>query len=73
MFPNDLSYDERGYDIYVNGVLICLAYKRKDARKAKEYAHKMINLGDKSIKTKLSMWWFGFWVFLVIKKLKIKK
>lgn len=70
MFPDDLSYDERGYDIYVNGVLLSLAYKRKDAKKAKEFALKMISLGHNSIKTKLSCSYLGFHFIWLIKKLK---
>jgi glycosyltransferase involved in cell wall biosynthesis len=70
MFPDDLTYNEAGYDIYVNGVLLSLAYKRSDARKAKEFAENMLKLGDKSMRTRMSANWFGFWIWWLIKKLK---
>lgn len=70
MFPDNLTYDERGYDIYVNGVLLSLAYKRRDAKKAKEFARNMIALGDTSMRTRLSANWFGFWVFIILKKIR---
>lgn len=70
MFPNDLAYDEASYDIYVNGVLLSLAYKRKDAIKAKEFALNMLKLGDKSWRTRISANWIGFWSWGVIKKIK---
>lgn len=70
MFPNDLTYDEKGYDIYVNGVLLSLAYKRRDAKKATEFATKMLKLGDRSLRTRLSVNWIGFWVWWLIKKLR---
>jgi len=68
MFPNDLDYDERGYDLYVNGVLLSLAYKRNDAKKANEFAAKMLELGDKSWRTRFSANWLGFWMFGLLKR-----
>jgi glycosyltransferase involved in cell wall biosynthesis len=68
MFPGDLEYDEKGYDIYVNGVLLSLAYKRRDATKAKEFAGNMLKLGDKSWRTHLSTNWFGFWMWWLLKQ-----
>lgn len=70
MFPNDLTYNEKGYDIYVNGVLLSLAYKRCDVKKATEFATKMLELGDRSLRTRLSVNWIGFWVWWLIKKLR---
>jgi len=68
LFPNDLIYDEAGYDIYVNGVLLSLAYKRKDAVRAKEFATNMLKLGDKSLRTRLSANLLGFWVWWLLKR-----
>ena len=68
MFPNDLDYDERGYDLYVNGVLLSLAYKRSDAKKANEFAAKMLELGDKSWRTRFSANLFGFWAWWLFKR-----
>ncbi len=68
-FPDDLVYIEKDYDLYVNGVLLSLAYKRNDAKKAKEFAIKMLELGDTSWRTRLSANWLGFWVFGLLKRL----
>jgi hypothetical protein len=68
MFPDDLAYDEIGYNIYVNSVLLGLAYKRSDAKKAKEFAAKMLELGDTSWRTRLSANWLGFWVWWSLKR-----
>lgn len=68
MFPNDLDYDVRGYDLYINSVLLNLAYKRSDAKKAKEFASKMLELGDASWRTRLSVHWLGFWAWWLLKR-----
>lgn len=68
MFPDDLPFDDKGYDVYVNGVLLSLAYKRHDAKRAKEFALKMLELGDTSLRTRMSANWFGFWVWWLLKR-----
>ena len=70
MFPDDLTYDERGYDLYVNGVLLSLAYKRSDAKKANEFATKMLELGDYSWRTKFSTNLFSFTIFRILKLIR---
>lgn len=70
LFPNDLEYNEQVYDLYVNKVLLSLAYKRNEFSKAKEFSRKMIELGDKAFRTKLSTSWIGFKLFRAIKKMK---
>jgi len=70
LFSDDLKYDEIGYDIYVNGVLLGLAYKRRDVHKAKEFATNMLRLGDKSVRTRFSTNWIGFWIWLFLKSFK---
>lgn len=72
MFPDDLTYDERGYDIYVNGVLLNLAYKRNDVKKAKEFAIKMLQLGDSSWRSRLSIHWLSFNIIRIFKLIKNK-
>ena len=72
MFPEDLNYDERGYDNYVNNVLLNLAYKRRDVKKAKEFAGNMLKMGDHSLRTRLSSNPFGFWLLYLYKFLKTK-
>jgi len=69
LFPDDLQYVEKDYDIYSNGVLLGLAHKRGDVDKAKEFATKMLELGDRSLRTRLSVNWLGFWCFSLMKKL----
>jgi len=68
MFPDDLQYVEKDYDIYVNGVLLGLAHKRGDAGKAKEFATKMLELGDRTLRTRFSVNWLGFWVWWLLKR-----
>lgn len=70
MFPDDLQYDEKGYDIYVNGVLLSLAFKRNDYKRAKKFSNIMLALGDKSLRTRMASNWLGFYVFGLMKKLK---
>ena len=68
MFPDDLQYIEKDYDIYSNGVLLGLAHKRGDVGKAKEFATKMLELGDRSLRTRFSVNWLGFWVWWLLKR-----
>ena len=66
MFPN-LRWDEPGWYKYVDAMMMNLAYKRGDYRKAKEYAKKY---GGHSAKVICSKTWLSFHLFRIIKKLK---
>lgn len=69
LFPNDLIFDERGYKIYVERVLLNLAYKRNDYYKAKQFAVELKKLGDKSLKARMATNWFGFMIFKILKQI----
>lgn len=69
LFPKELIYDENGYKIYIQSVLLNLAYKRNDFKKAKQFAIKMMKLGDKSLKVRMATNWFGFILFKALKKI----
>jgi len=66
-FPEDLPFDEKGYDSYVSSVLLNLAYQRKDFRKAKEFGK---GIRNKSLKVLSSQYKMLFWVFVLLKRIK---
>ncbi len=70
MFPNDLSYDERGYDIYVNSVLLSLAYKRREYKKAKQYAQAIKALNGGGIKVKMAKNVVTFYLYVWLKGMR---
>jgi len=69
-FPDDLPFNEKGWDSYVNHLLFSLAYKRKDFRKAKEYAKLLGN--KKSLKIWSTKNRLFFELFYFGKKIKNK-
>lgn len=66
MFPN-LPWDEPGWYKYVDAMMMNLAYKRGDYRKAKEYAKKY---GGHSVKVLCVKTWLSFQLFRLLKRLK---
>ena len=66
MFPN-LKWDEPGWYRYVDAMMMNLAYKRGDYRKAKHYA---IRYGGHSVKVICAHSWLTFQLFRLLKKLK---
>lgn len=75
LFAKDLSYDENGYNSYVNHVLLNLAYKKCDFKSAQNYAKMLISQGNNNLKIRCSLNKISFYLFYIFKILKsaIKK
>lgn len=69
-FPDDLPFDDTGYDNYVNGILLGLAYKKLDFNSAKNYAKIMLNQGSKNLKVRCATNPISFFMFGMLKKIK---
>lgn len=69
LFPDDLNFDEKVYDIYIMRVLLSIAIKKNDYISAKKYASSLIRMGDRSFKARLSTFYFGFYCFITLKRL----
>lgn len=67
LFPDDLPYDENVYDRYVNSVLLNLAFKRGDVKKANVFAKQKYSLGDSSFRTCLAQYRLGVYLLLLMK------
>lgn len=67
IFPNDLIFDGKGYDSYVYSVLLNLAFKQKDYRKANQFGKK---IGNKSVKVVCSQNRILFWIFFFFKQVR---
>lgn len=70
IFPEDLVYDEKDYDIYTYNVLLSLAFKKNDNINARTYAKKLISLGNSSIKVRMSCSILGFSIYRFLKRMK---
>jgi glycosyltransferase involved in cell wall biosynthesis len=70
LFPDDLPFDENGYDVYVNGVLLGLAYKKMDYRNAHKYGSVMKSQGSNSLKVRCTQNRIPFYAFWLLQKLK---
>lgn len=66
-FPEDLPFDEQGYDSYVFSILLNQAFKQNDFNKAKEFGKK---IGNKSIKVLCSQNRLLFWIYILLKRIK---
>ena len=66
-FPLDFPYIESEYDDYVYSVLLNLAFKQKDYRKANQFGKK---IGNKSVKVVCSQNRILFWIFLFLKQVR---
>jgi glycosyltransferase involved in cell wall biosynthesis len=67
MFPEDIPFDEKGYDSYVNSILLNQAIKQKDYPKANEFGKKIEN---KSLKVLCSQNRILFWIYVLLKRIK---
>jgi glycosyltransferase involved in cell wall biosynthesis len=67
LFPDDLPFDEKGYDSYVYSVLLSFAFKQKDYSKAKEFGKK---IHGKTLKVFCSQNRILFWGFILAKRIK---
>jgi len=65
LFPNQLQFDQQGWDSYINHLLLSMAYRKCDYNNAKKYG-----LGQKSIKGICSQCRILFWCFVFLKRLK---
>jgi glycosyltransferase involved in cell wall biosynthesis len=69
-FPEDLSYNEKMYNDYVDHVLLNLAYTKNDFLVANEYAQKLKTSGSENIKVQLAKNRHSFHTFTLLKRLK---
>ncbi len=69
-FPDDLVYDEKKYDAYINRTFLSLAYRKRDYKTAREYAGKLWESGRKNIKIFCALNPFLFYAFYGMKNLK---
>ena len=70
LFPTELIYNENAYDIYVNSVLLNLAYKRAEYKQVRKIAKIMYGLGDNSLRTSCSKCYLGFLLLFIFKFLR---
>lgn len=70
MFPEDLNYSETGYQSYVKGLLLKLAYKKSDYIAAKKYSLQMIEYGNKNLKAILAQNWITFKLYALCQSLR---
>lgn len=70
LFPDDLPFDEKGYDSYVIGVLLNLAYKKWDYQSAQKYSNALLKLGASNFKIKSARNPLFFILFCLFKKMK---
>lgn len=69
LFPEDLLYNEQGYSIYINTVMLSLAYKKNDYPKAKQYANALHLKKFRKLKTICATTWVTFNFFNTMKRL----
>jgi glycosyltransferase involved in cell wall biosynthesis len=70
MFHDDFDYDEKGYDMYVNNILLSLAYKKMDFKYAKIIAIKLKKMGDINVKVSFSKSILLFYMYSFILRYK---
>ena len=70
LFPEDLLYDEKGYDNYVIHLLLSMAYKKKDFKSAKKYAKQLSAKGINAIKTRCATNAILFYLFYYVRLMK---
>jgi len=70
LFPENLKYDEKSYDVYIQSVLLNLAYKKRDFKNARKFAKSMLVLGDNSFRARMSQCYLGFYIFYLLKAIK---
>ena len=70
MFPDDLNYNESDYLIYLNELLLNLAYNKIDYMSAKQYSNQIKGLGSNQLKGKIAQHWMTFMIFAILKKVR---
>lgn len=70
MFPSDLDYDEKNYDVYKNNVLLNHAYNRMDLINAKKYANRLKKNGVFAKKVTFTQNWLLFYVYSILKRVR---
>lgn len=70
LFPDDLPYVERNYDIYINKVLLNIAYTKRDFKSAKGYGSKLLLFGLSGVKVRFSQYLLLFYLFYFTKNLR---
>jgi glycosyltransferase involved in cell wall biosynthesis len=70
LFPEDLPFDNVGWDTYVLSVLLNQAYSKCDYKSAHKYSLLLKVHGYINIKTKCALNVLSFYLFLFFKKLK---
>lgn len=70
MFPEDLPFDEQGYDAYVHHVLLGLAYKKLDFPSARKYGSRLSAVGNTNFKVKCSTTIFTFYSYGLALKIR---
>ena len=68
MFP-DLKWDEPGWYSYADAMMLNLAYRKRDYKKAKEYANKS---KIQSAKVLCAKTWLSFWMYCFMNTIKSK-
>lgn len=70
LFSESFPFDEKGYDSYVNHILLNQAYKKFDFKAALIYSKEIIRLGDNSKKVKLALNPVSFYIYSILKKIR---
>jgi glycosyltransferase involved in cell wall biosynthesis len=69
-FPDELPFDEQGYDAYVHHVLLGLAYKKLDFPSARKYGSLLSAVGNTNLKVKCSTTIFTFYSYGLALKIR---
>ena len=70
LFPNELPFNEREYEIYTLSVLLNLSYKKRDYKKAKQYAQAIKALNGGGIKVKMAKNVVTFYLYVWLKGMR---
>lgn len=70
MFPDDVDYKENDFIVYENNILLSLALKKNDFQSAKSFAMALKDHGFNKLRVKLSLHWFTFKLFVILKKIR---
>ena len=70
LFPDELVFDNVGYDSYVLFVLLNQAYNKFDYKVGKQYALDLNKLGLKNLKISMANYWITFCLFAIIKRIR---
>ena len=71
LFPEDLPFDESGYDSYIDSILLNLAYKKMDFTNARIYSKEIIRVGSAGFKVKCALNPVTFFAFAIMKRIKV--